>query len=63
MAAIALQITAGMRNTNGGSKMHAYVERQWMKQKRSDGRGMANLNDMQDADAMQAMRKKMITFG
>jgi hypothetical protein len=43
--------------------MHAYVARQWTKQKRSEGRGMANLNDMQDEDAMQAMRKKMITFG
>ena len=62
-AAIVLQKTAGMRNANGGSKMHAYVARQWMKQKRSEGRGMDNLDDMQDAEAMHAMKKKMITFG
>ena len=34
-----------------------------MKQKRSEGRGMDNLDDMQGAEAMHAMKTKMITFG
>ena len=39
------------------------MARQWMKQKRSEGRGMDNLDDMQGAEAMHATKKKMITFG